>query len=254
MSLERAQAKSGFIKLYEIVWNILRIGAVFALCILASCAGLFVYVVVREGPRPIVPIYPTVCGVVSGVAYEFPSAYVPFWPIYEDEGAGADNISKREKGCDSKLASLSLALNWPELTPGKYFSEKFSGIVVTLEPWSAGERGLRQTLDFYLEEASAKQREEKVFDRLLGLNKVEGVDVVFPDAPRMIFWFERNGSLKQIGRCSWSKYRSKYHRCNFRYLLEDGKGIVKIDFGWDELNKWNEIALQSRNFLRSSEK
>ena len=35
---------------------------------------------------------------------------------------------------------------------------------------------------------------------------------------------------------------------------EDRQSIVKIECGWDKLDKWNEIALQSKNFLKSNEK
>lgn len=253
MDANRLREKSGWRMLYEIIWNALRVSAAVALCLPASCVALAVATVaLSEKSKPVEPPAPKVCGVVSGVMYEFSSEYVPFWPEYEDEGSYKRGSGGVDRGCESNLYSLSLAMNWPELTPGNYFSETFSGIVVTLEPWAAGERGLRETFDFFISEATYKQREAKVFDRQLGLNRVEGVDSVFPNSPRMIFWSERNGHMEQIGRCSWSKYRSKYHRCHFRYLLEDSKAIVKIDFGWDELSEWGEIASRVKIFLASN--
>ncbi|MBF8786444.1 hypothetical protein ACI2OW_17815 [Pseudomonas shirazica] len=56
MSSERAQKKGGWIMLYEIVWNALRVSAAVALCIPAGCAGLaFGYVMLSGKPRPIAP-------------------------------------------------------------------------------------------------------------------------------------------------------------------------------------------------------
>lgn len=227
----------------------LKVIAGLVLCILVASAAVFYQGNIKEKKQPLSMKPRESCFWVSNDKYLFSSEYIHLWPEYYYEQGPDMGEGAAELECSAKVRSISLAMNWPELTPGNYFSEKFNGIVVTLEPWSIGERGLRETLNHFMSKVSPSERRSNTVVSSSGMKQLELTDAVFPAFPRQVFWHENGNSLEVVGVCRWSAYRSSYHFCHFRYLSENSETIVKIDFYWNELGSWNEIASRVNDFL-----
>lgn len=221
-----------------------------ALCVWAATAAVLLRDSnIKEKNQPILAKPLESCFLVSNTKYLFSSEYIHLWPEYYDEQGLDESEGTAEGECSPSARSVSLAMNWPELTPGDYFSENFNGIVVTLEPWSIGERGLRETLNHFMSRVTPDERNANTVRSSSGMYHITVIDTVFPAFPRKIFWYEDGRSMEVIGICRWSAYRSKYHFCHVRYLSDDGEIIVKIDFGWEDFNSLNEISSRVNNFL-----
>lgn len=227
------------------------------LLLLLSVVWLLVSIVIAPtwAPKKLTTPNPMVCGKVSGVVYELPRRYVIYWPEDEGKSSWEPVFINIKKGCGANLASLYMAMSWPEMQPvsyGEATSFRFDGISVAIGPWLHGEAGLRKQLQHYLRETPAALVKASKLNEDLGLNFLEGVDSEFPNRRKGFFWLEAKGRMQYIGYCNWVEPKVNYSRCYLKFLIPGGDAIVNVEFLWERLGECHNIALAVGEFFMNA--
>ncbi|WP_416468019.1 hypothetical protein [Pseudomonas sp. LFS044] len=238
------------------VWGALRIVSGVVVVALAS---YFVLTVVISKPWETVervPVDPKVCGRMSGVVYEFLRGYVVYWPEYEGKSSWEVGFIENKKGCNANFVSLYMAMSLPELNAVSFHeatSLDFTGAKVGIEPWSHGEVGLRRKLDNYLKNTPENIIAQKVYDKNIGMNFVEGVDRYSRGGKQDFFWVEEDGHMRYVAYCV-KGYWGQDSFCELKYLLPGADILVSLKILRGRLSEWRNIVALVNGFLLSAEK
>lgn len=241
---------------FNVVWGALRICSALIVVVLGFCLAAVVVMSKPWEPVKKVVVDPLVCGRMSGVVYELHRGYVIYWPEYEGKSSWEVGFTKNKKGCDANLVSLFLAMSWPELKPVSFSdatSFSFSGVTVGVEPWGAGESGLRAVLRSYLRATPESIVAQAVYENKIGMSYVEGIHRAFPDRKQDFFWLEEDGRMKYIVYCV-KAYKADQSYCDLRYLLPGADVLVSIQFLRGRLSDWREVVSKVDGFLSSAVK
>jgi len=241
---------------FNVIWGALRICSALIVVVLGFCWAVVVVMSKPWEPVEKVVVNPLVCGRMSGIVYEVPRRYVIYWPEYEGKSSWEVGFTKNEKGCGANFVSLFLAMSWPELKPVSFSdatSFNFSGVTVGVEPWGAGESGLRAVLRSYLRATPESIVAQAVYDNEIGMSYVEGVHRAFSDRKQDFFWLEEGGGMRYIVYCV-KAYHADQSYCDLRYLLPGAGVLVSIQFLRGRLNEWKDVVTGVNGFLLSGMK
>ena len=165
-------------------------------------------------------------------------------------------FSENKKGCNANFVALYMAMSLPELKPVSFHeatSLSFTGAKVGIQPWSYGEGGLRKTLDHYLKSTPENIIAQKVYDKDIGMNYVEGFDKYSRGGKQDFFWLEEEGRMRYVVYCIRG-YRGQASFCKFKYLLPGADVVVSLKILRSRLSEWKNIVALVDGFLLSAEK
>ena len=247
-----------FYCLYVLVWSSLRV----CTAVLLLVPVLAVIDMVWQGEpwnrRERITADPIVCGKISGVVYEFPRSYFPFWPEYEGKSSFDSGFVNNKKGCDANLVSVLLSMTWPGLVPADdrlVFQQglEHEGLLVAVSPVTAREGDLRLQLEFLLRKSPNGIFALAEYDESSSLYRVEGRDAVFESHKKLIYWSGRLDDISSVGYCSWRPRKPNYYSCEMTFVAL-GDVLVKVVMRPDKLGRWMEVKRSLEQFLINSRK
>ncbi|WP_367394273.1 hypothetical protein [Pseudomonas sp. X4] len=247
-----------FYCLYVLVWSSLRVCAAVLLLVPVLAVIDMVWQGEPWNRRERITADPIVCGKLSGVVYEFPRSYFPFWPEYEGKSSFDSGFVNNKKGCDANLVSVFLSMTWPGLTPADdslIFRQglEHEGLLVSYSPVVGRQGDLRNTLDSLMRSSSSGLVDLAKFDEGVGLYKVKGRHRVFEKDEQLFYWEGELDSLGSVGYCSWRPRKPHYYYCEMIYVFE-GDVLVKVIMRPDKLMYWSQIKFSLERFLLNSKK
>ncbi|MOA45846.1 hypothetical protein D3C78_1682870 [compost metagenome] len=58
--------------------------------------------------------------------------------------------------------------------------------------------------------------------------------------------------MQYIGYCNWVEPKANYSRCYLKFLILGGDAIVNVEFLWERLGEWHNIALAVGEFFMNA--
>ncbi|HDS1736227.1 hypothetical protein [Pseudomonas sp. BP8] len=245
-------------RLYAVSWGVLRIFSFVLLSIYGVVIALGIWHGEPWVPREKAEVDPIVCGRMSGVVYQFPRLYFPFWPEYEGKSSFDPDFGSNKKGCKANFSSIFLSMSWPALSPADdswVFRQglEHEGLLVSMSPIVAREGDLRNTLDWLLGKPVQEVLANTAYDEVAKLYRVEMHDRVFEDNKKLIYWGDSLEEVTSVGFCDWRPREPNYYSCHMSYVVF-GDVLVEVIMRPDKLGSWSLIMQSLKDFLVESRK